>query len=350
MNATVTYQCPNCGAALAFDAEKQKFCCEFCLSEFDKADLDATDAQERAERTARESEEFCEQMLEYHCPNCGAQITAEASTAADFCYFCHSPVVLTGKLSGALRPSKIIPFAFDKKAAMEKFLAFAKKKKFAPTDFYSEKNAEKLTGIYYPFWVTDADADGYLDLIAHKARSWTVGDRRFTEISDYRVSRAASIHFEDIVTCALSEADKHMLEGVLPYPIDSLQDFDMPYLLGFVAKKRDIEREAVTPEVRERMQNYSNSLISQTIIGYTSRDPGTLQVNVRHSKWDYTLMPIWVLHYKMRGKVYTFAMNGYTEKIYGEVPVSRKKLAILFGAIAAAAAFATALLGVLICM
>ena len=40
-------------------------------------------------------------------------------------------------------------------------------------------------------------------------------------------------------------------------------------------------------------------------------------------------MPIWLLNYTRRGKTYTYAMNGYTGKVYGRVPVSGKKLAIL---------------------
>ena len=61
-------------------------------------------------------------------------------------------------------------------------------------------------------------------------------------------------------------------------------------------------------------------------------------------------MPIWLLNYRMRDKVYTFAMNGHTEKIYGEIPVSRAKIGALFGVIGGLAAMATALLGVLICL
>lgn len=351
MSTTVTYQCPNCGAGLIFDAEKQKFCCEFCLSEFDEAELAGHEAETLAKKAREEGEEFCEHMLEYNCPNCGAEITAEESTAADFCYFCHSPIVLTGKLSGALKPSKIIPFAYGKEQAKEKFLAYARKKKFAPSDFFSDENAEKIQGVYFPFWVTDADTDSRIDTVAHKVRSWSVGNKMYTETSDYRVMRRGDIHFEDIVTSAYSEADKKMLEGVLPYPSEALQDFSMPYLLGFVAKKRDIERDTLTPEVRSRMQSYAASLLKSSMAGYSSIDGGKMQVNVKKSHWDYALMPIWLLNYRMGGKLYTFAMNGNTEKVYGEIPVSRGKLAALFGAVggAVAAVFAAAL-GVLLCL
>ena len=46
----VAYQCPCCGAGLGFDPEKQKFACEFCLSEFDEAELASSGAAEAAQK------------------------------------------------------------------------------------------------------------------------------------------------------------------------------------------------------------------------------------------------------------------------------------------------------------
>ena len=71
-NKTVAYQCPCCGAGLGFDPEKQKFACEFCLSEFDEAELTNAGAAEAAEKQRAEGEAFCEQMNLFTCPNCGA--------------------------------------------------------------------------------------------------------------------------------------------------------------------------------------------------------------------------------------------------------------------------------------
>ena len=36
----ITYKCPNCGGGLTFNAEKQKYKCEYCLSEFSQEELD----------------------------------------------------------------------------------------------------------------------------------------------------------------------------------------------------------------------------------------------------------------------------------------------------------------------
>ncbi len=337
MSSTVAYQCPCCGAGLAFDPEKQTFACEFCLSEFDEGALETAGAGEAAAKAAADAAAYCDRMNLYACPNCGAEVVADETTVADICCYCHNPVVLAGRLSGQMKPHKVVPFRIDKAAAEKSFRDFCRGKWFLPRAFSSAAHAAQIRGVYYPFWVTDADADGEVDAVGTRVRSWRMGDYRYTETSRYAVERAGELHFEDIVTSALSEADKQMLEGILPYPSEELTDFSMPYLSGFVAKKRDIEREALTGEVRSRMEDYTRTLLLGSITEpYATLTPRETGLKIRESHWEYALLPIWLLTYRDGdGKVYTFAINGCTGKLYGELPVSRPKLALLFGAVAA---------------
>ena len=334
MSATVTYSCPNCDAGLYFSPDKNSFCCEFCLSEFTKEQLDETASAEKAAARAKENEAFNEQMLEYHCERCGADIIADSATAATECYYCHQPVLLVGKLTGALKPSKIIPFAFSRDQAKERFLAFVKKHRFLPSDYYSPEQLEHIRQVYYPFWVTDADVFSTYRTVGHRTTSWREGDYICTKTSRYDVERAGEIHLEDIVTSALSTEDTRMLEGVLPFPSDAHVDFEMPYLLGSVAKKRDTEREALSERVRKKMEQHAHTLLSGTVRGYEGYTPPQTSLSVRSSHWEYTLLPIYVLTYrKQEKKTYVFAMNGHTGKIYGELPISWKKLLILFASV-----------------
>ena len=50
----ITYKCPNCGGGLTFNAEKQKYKCEYCLSEFSQEELDEIEKKswEKAEKRA----------------------------------------------------------------------------------------------------------------------------------------------------------------------------------------------------------------------------------------------------------------------------------------------------------
>lgn len=326
---TLTYQCPCCGAGLKFDPDSQLFKCEFCLTEHTEIDLEKTDAHKRAEEAKAQSEDFCAHMNEYLCNQCGAEITADEHTVADFCPYCHSPVVLSGKLSGQKMPSKIVPFKYSREEAINHFIKFAKKKWFVPKDFTSKEQIEKITGIYYPFWVTDADTEMSIDAKATKVRTWRTGNYRYREISYYSVHRKGNIHFEDIVHSAYSEADAHMLEGILPFPQTSQLDFNMSYLSGFLAKKRDLERESFESGVREKIDNYGTQILKNTVGPYTTLNVENTNTKILSSHWDYSLMPIWLLNYKnKKGRTYTFAMNGHTGKIYGQLPIDGKKLTL----------------------
>ncbi|MBQ9804999.1 MAG: TFIIB-type zinc ribbon-containing protein [Clostridia bacterium] len=335
METTVIYQCPNCGAGLEFDAKKQKFCCEFCLSEFTEDEAKAANPEEKLQKDAAANTEYNEHMQEFACPSCGAEVVSDDSTVAQFCAFCHNPVVLVGRLSGAMRPHRLIPFKYDKEQAKQKFLEFAKSHWFVPRAFFAKEQIEKISGIYYPFWVTDADTESNISASASRLRVWRLGNVEYTETSTFRIERTGNIHFEDITMSAFSKADKRMLEGVLPYPSEALEDFSMPYLSGFVAKKRDIERADLTGEVRSRMDRYSEQLLRNTVNGYNTVTVKDTGVRVKQSHWDYSLLPIWMLNYRdKKGRVYTYAMNGYTGKVYGELPISFAKLGLLLGAIA----------------
>ncbi len=344
MSTAVIYHCPNCSAGLTFDPEQGKFTCEYCLSAFTEAELAAEeekerkraeDAAKRAENKSKNDAEYAAHMLSYHCPSCGAEIVADDTTAADFCYYCHNPVVLSGKLVGEYAPDRVIPFAYNKEEAVEKLLAFTRKKRFLPKDFLAKKQVDSIRGVYYPFFVTDADTTGSLHASATKIAVWRQGDYEYTKTSKFDVTRRGNIHFEDIVTSALSEGEKAMLEGVLPYPADAFIPFSMSYLSGFLAKKRDLDKKEVEPEVKNRMVGYTKTLLRNTAVGYNTFSVTDCDTIVHKSYWEYSLMPIWIMTYKCKKKIYTYAMNGHTGKIYGELPISFKKLGILFGAIAA---------------
>ena len=70
----VVYQCPNCGAPLEFNSETQRWDCKFCLSSFEKEQLEQmTDEQKKKEEEEQQEQPAGGQMC-YHCPNCGAQL------------------------------------------------------------------------------------------------------------------------------------------------------------------------------------------------------------------------------------------------------------------------------------
>ena len=117
----------------------------------------------------------------YTCPSCGAQIVTDATTAATFCYYCHNPVVLAGRLTGSFEPDYVIPFQIDRKKAEEIFGQWIRRKRFVPDSFYSPKQIQTMTGVYFPYWLYRCQLHGNLTAEGRNNRVWTAGNIRYTE-------------------------------------------------------------------------------------------------------------------------------------------------------------------------
>jgi len=336
--AVLTYKCPNCDGGLVFDPKSQEFNCEYCGSHFTEEQMEdihhGHDHHDQAQSDPQKEENQYQTML-YTCPSCGAEIATDETTAATLCYYCHNPVVLSGKLEGEYKPDKLIPFVIDRETAVKEFLAWTAKKKFVPKDFFSKQQIEKITGVYFPYWLVDSDLNAKMNAQATRVRIWRQGNMEYTETDHFRVMRKGEIHFEDISKNALQKENSRLCDSVHPYDSSNLEEYNPAFLSGFQAEKRNVEREAYEEEVHREIEDYAGSLLKQTITGYSTVLPQDVSVSDCRLHWDYTLLPVWTLTYRGHDKkIYYYTMNGQTGKVTGVLPLDTKKLYLTFGIIA----------------
>jgi ribosomal protein S27AE len=95
------YSCPGCGSTMVFDPAGQQLKCGMC---------DRTESIESADRReARQASNHVEMDL-FTCPNCGGTVHAMNTTAASFCSYCGSSVMLNQTRSEVTPPDTIAPF------------------------------------------------------------------------------------------------------------------------------------------------------------------------------------------------------------------------------------------------
>ncbi|MDO5346031.1 MAG: TFIIB-type zinc ribbon-containing protein [Lachnospiraceae bacterium] len=345
--AAIIYKCPCCGGELVFDPAKQRYLCEYCGSDFDQQQLDEltpdqgeetqadrgaqTEEYDQTQGRTGKAEEGASAVL-YSCPSCGAQIVTDETTAATFCFYCHNPVILSGRLSGEYLPDKIIPFAIDKKEATERFLNFVRKKKFVPKAFFQKDQIEKLSGVYYPYWVYDCEMDAGIDGEASRIRTWISKDMEYTETQIFHIERQGKIHLRDMTKNALQKSNKELVEGVQPFRMKEKKDFSMGYLSGFLAERRDLEIREFEQELQQEAREYSRKLLRDTVSGYSTVNIKNTDIQMKQESWQYLLLPVWVLTYGGRdGRRYYYAMNGQTGTICGKLPIDYKKLGLASG-------------------
>ena len=330
----VQYQCPNCGGEMKFNPENQLFDCEWCMSKFTEDEIKEVFAQNENHpldtadpESAQRDEEFADGNNLYECKNCGAEIVSDANTAATFCCYCHSPVMLTGRLSAEFRPDKVIPFRYTNDQAKKAFLDWAGKKKFTPTGFTSDAQLEKITGLYVPFWLADCRINATYEGEGHIVHTRTQGDYRVTDTKIFAVSRAAYMNYNGIPNDGSSKIEDDLMEAIEPFDYKDLKDFSMSYLSGFYADKYDVDKIAVLPRIKARVESGAIGVLKESIKGYTGITDLRKNVNIIKTDWRYMLMPVWFMNFRYKDKDYQFVMNGQTGKMAGKLPLSAGKLA-----------------------
>ena len=327
------YKCPCCGGAIAFDSTIQKMKCPYCDTEFEMETLAAYDSELKNEQPddmnwgATAGSEWQEGetdgLRSYVCKSCGGEIVGDENTAATACPFCGNPVVMMGQFSGALKPDYVIPFKLDKKAAKEALNKHYKGKLLLPKVFKNQNHIDEVKGVYVPFWLFDAGADANIRYRATRVRTWSDSNYNYTEKSYYAVRRGGSIAFEHVPVDGSTKMADDLMESIEPFDFSDAVDFQTAYLAGYVADKYDVSESQSKERANERIKKSTQDAFASTVQGYTTVVPESTNIRLHNGKAKYALYPVWILNTSWNEKNYTFAMNGQTGKMVGDLPMDK---------------------------
>ena len=393
-----TYQCPACTGPLRYSAASGKLECEYCGSSYEVAEVEAFYAKKNAPaepeltcpacKTELNSEgisgeatcpgcgaqfqmedlrAYAAQMAEkqddnmnwdteaggqwqegeadglriYGCKQCGGEIVADETTGATHCPYCGNPVVLTGHFTGLLKPDLVIPFKVDKKAAKEALNNHYKGKRLLPKVFKDQNHIEEVKGLYVPVWLFDADVDANVEYDATRVHRWSDSDYEYTETRHYAVIRGGGIGFENVPVDGSSKMDDTLMESIEPFDISDAVPFKTAYLPGYMADKYDVDAGESIDRANQRIKQSTEDAFRSTVMGYTTVTAVDSNIRLQNGKSRYALYPVWILNTDWNGQKFTFAINGQTGKIAGDLPMDKglfwKYLLIVSGAVAALA-------------
>lgn len=333
MAVTQEYKCPCCGGAIVFDSKVQKMKCPYCTTEFDMAAMADYDSQlqnkpaDEMEWDTSAGGEWQEGETDglrtYVCQSCGGEIVGDETTAAASCPFCGNPVVMTEQFAGAMKPDYVLPFKLDKKAAKEALKKHYKGKRLLPRVFKDENHIDEVKGIYVPFWLFDADADADIRYKATRIRTWSDSTHNYTETSYYAVRRSGSIGFRCVPVDGSSKMADDLMESIEPFHFSEAVDFQTAYLAGYLADKYDVDEQTSIARANERIKKSTEEAFAETVQGYETVTPDYSTIRLKNGKAKYALYPVWILNTTWNGSKYTFAMNGQTGRLTGDLPMDK---------------------------
>ena len=330
MAALLEFECPACGGGLEFEPTSQKVKCPYCDTEFTPEAMEEL-AKSRNSAPAEElqwaepeGEQLeTEHMRTYICQSCGGELMCDENTAATNCPYCDNPVVMSQRVEGTLQPDLIIPIKFNKQAAMDALTRHMSGKKLLPKLFRTQNRIERIQGVYIPFWLYDADVCADMQYHATTVRRWSDSHNNYTETRHFKIHRAGTIGFEAVPVDASSKMANDLMESIEPYDLSQAVPFNAAYLAGYLADRYDVSSDITKTRAEERIKNGTAQAFQATVSNYSTVSLENANISLENSRVRYALLPAWLLTTHYQGKDYTFAMNGQTGKMVGDLPVDK---------------------------
>lgn len=320
----VDYKCPNCTATLKFNPINQKWDCEYCKSSFGLENLNVNDVKfERAKTKPLKDLDV------YSCKNCGAKIMTDHNTTSTFCVYCKSTAIMKDRLIGELEPDKIIPFKKTREDAINAFKSVGIRKLLMPKEFSDTKNIDQIRGIYIPFWLFDIECSGNINSKCTKVTNWSSFNYIYTKTDYYNVIRGGESFFDNIPVDASKNFNDAVMNSIEPYNYKELKEFNYGYLSGFYAEKYDLKDEEISHIAAHRAQDTMKNYLRNDIQGYATNIVSSTNISSKISKGEYVLLPVWMLNIKYKDELRTFAMNGESGKMIGDIPIDKGKAVLL---------------------
>ena len=282
--------CPSCGAPAYYDIKAHIYNCRYCGGKvkIDRAIADHKGFRElQKRRMNKDLKNFSFQKAE--CTGCGAKLVFDEGNALANCTFCGRSLVRKAFVNADTIPELIIPFTITPEEAKDFLISWCKENSGKREAKALLKKADDLQGCYLPY-----------ELVRGPVNC------KVSRIENGRVYECGGFVDQVFINCS-KMLDNELLDGMEPYDLDEITEFDFSLVAGHQVKVGDISDEALSYRIAGEVGASYRPVIQKTLetkAVYVNADPsGVLEMPV--------LLPVYYLAFDG----YMAAVNGQTGKV-----------------------------------
>ncbi|HRG00963.1 MAG TPA: hypothetical protein PKZ75_07595 [Bacteroidia bacterium] len=337
-----TIKCKDCGANLKYLPGTPYLNCDYCGA---KNEI----AVEKTEIIENDFESFLNEKAHLEdkqtistvkCSNCAASTTLKPNVTSCNCPYCDTPLVIqNASTSSIIKPSYLLPFKIDRKKSTELFINWAGGLWFAPNKIkeYAQHSADKLNGIYMPYWTYDSDTvTGYSGMRGvyyyvtetYKDSEGKTQTRQVRRTNWFPASGTVYNNFDDVLIVSSKSLPEKLANDLEPWDLHDLTAYNDNFLSGFVTESYQIDLKEGFEKAKDRMQDRITSSV-RVDIGGDEQQIISMNTAYNDITFKHILLPVWLSSYRYKDKVYRFLVNARTGEVQGERPYSAAKIAAL---------------------
>ena len=333
--------CPECGGKGEWSAAKKKLVCPYCGTEFARVappplpDITEHDLDAMLARLGDKATTVDTKVRKVKCTHCHAILERSGDTVAQSCDFCGSPELLDYEdIEAPIRPESLLPAVVSKQEAYQALKQFLSSKWLAPNDLKRKNWVDRIHGIYLPYWTFDSAAECPWTADSGTYYYVTVRDRgpdgkvrrRQERRTRWRPARGhVSTWFDDIAISGSHGMQGDLLRRLEPFPLKELTPYETRFVSGWEVEQYQV------PLLDAARQGFG--VMQESLRGMCAREvPGDTYRNLRISPaysgktFKHVLVPVWLVSYRYRGKLYQGGVNAVTRETYAKSPLSPWKI------------------------
>lgn len=338
------YPCAACGAQATWNPSKGTLVCAFCGTEApftvdpDSGALVEHDLVKALREIPDQDRGWLAEKRTVQCQSCKAVSVFDPARTGQNCDFCGSPSLIDyQEIRAPIRPQGLLPFKVDQGRVREQMRAWFRGRWLAPNNLGAKALVDRVHGIYIPYWTFDAHA--VCPWTAEAGHYYYTNERYRDSKGQSRTRRKRHVrwepaagevrHFFDDEPVPGTHGLRHdLLKKIEPFATGELVPYDTAFLSGFVVEHYQLVLVDAAARSHDAMVGKLRQMASAQVPGDTQRN---LQIHPQFSgrTFKHILVPVWVLSFNYRAKVYQVLVNGYSGRIAGDYPLSPWKVFFL---------------------
>ena len=285
----INIYCSSCGAPAKFDIAGQIYRCAYCGGVTGiREPLAEKQGFRRAHREKLQAKRRTFPLQKALCTGCGAQIIFPEGEALTGCAFCGRNLVRQEYLGEEGFPEILIPFKITEDEARERLLAWCDQNKGKREAREIRRQADQLKGYYLPYELVKGPAS----CTVSRRESHPFRCRGFWDGSFVNTSK---------------QLDNLLLDGMEPYDLKDVKEFDFSYLAGQRVKIRDTDEgetaSRIADEIASKYRPFAAKVLETRGVTVNADTGNLLQLSA--------VLPV----YYLRVGDILAAVNGQTGKV-----------------------------------
>jgi DNA-directed RNA polymerase subunit RPC12/RpoP len=257
----------------------------------------------------------------FECTGCGASMSYDTRAGGLRCPFCASEQLVAKPDAKILAPERVVPFNTSHEQALVAMRGWLGRGFFRPGDLVAQAAVVRMQPVYVPYWVFAAETQTH----------WTADSSQTpagARASWYPLAGEHQGQYENLLigaSGALTPGETHALcpfdlaAGVAPEQVD---------LDNVTVEQFSVPRKYARPLARSGIESLEAQACAARYVPGSARN---VHVNVRITALTSTpvLLPMWIMAYRYRERVFRLLVNGQTGKVTGQAPRSWWKLLLI---------------------